>query len=87
MIANVDTFTECLRYAIVAFMAFIFLLVVGALVGTAFIKAWHGWQLKERKRVWDWEIDGGPVETEDMYPRTHVSVPDQVPQEWNEAWW
>jgi len=83
-----DLFTECLRWFVWIIFGLLFMGMLGVGLGTAAMKWMRRWELHHGWQVYDWSRDGEcePVETEDMYPRTHVSMPDGVPQEWTESW-
>lgn len=88
MIAGTDTFTTVLRYVVWIGAGLFVLSIFGAITATAFMKWWRQYQLKWHQRIYDWEVDGGPDADfiEDMYPRTHVHLPDEVPKEWVQEW-
>lgn len=91
----VDTFTEGLRILLWTVVGLAVLLAVGWNAWIAVIE----WRQKRRRQrllrehrvVWDWAVDGGvvepePIDTEDMYPRSHVSMPDRIPESWLHEW-
>ena len=85
----VDLFTECLRWFVWVVLGLLFMTMLGVGLGTASARWLRRWELRHGWQVYDWSRDGEcdePLETEDMYPRTHVSVPDGVPRAWLESW-
>ena len=82
-----DTFTLYLRYAIFAFLASAFLCVWVMVLGTMAMHWQRRWELKHRRKVYDWMIDGGvDDEDDDEDWHQHVRMIDRVPPEWTEQW-
>jgi hypothetical protein len=94
MIAT-DLFTEILRYIAWTILGLLFLGMLGVGLGTAAMRWIRRWEVRHGWTIYDWSRDGEcdesdevvlPIRTHDMYPRTHVSMPDCVPIDWAESW-
>ena len=81
-----DLFTDVLRWVCLTVFAAFFLMVAGSMSAGFLMVSLRKWQVKHHHKVYDWMRDGECVQTEDMYPRCHVHIPDVVPVDWDESW-
>jgi hypothetical protein len=77
---SVDTFTEILRWFVWIALGLLVMIVIGWVSGHWAQKRLRKLMDRHPHDVYDW------ADEETMYPRSHVSVPDRVPENWENEW-